>query len=145
MLSKRVNFITFKQKPKNFIVKKNLDAILKENNEILKSLSKKYKNSFKKIKLNKYLKFLNFRIIGMGGSSLGSQAIYNFLKYKIKKNFIFIDNLQTYYKPVKKLFTNLIISKSGNTIETISNAQILIKKKIKIYLLLNKEKVIYFF
>ena len=67
MLSKRVNFTTFKQKPKNFIVKKNLDAILKENNEILNSLSIKYKNSFKKIKLNKYLKFLNFRIIGMGG------------------------------------------------------------------------------
>ena len=131
MLSKRVNFITFKQKPKNFIVKKNLDAILKENNEILKSLSKKYKNSFKKIKLNKYLKFLNFRIIGMGGSSLGSQAIYNFLKNKIKKNFIFIDNLQTYHKPVKKLFTNLIISKSGNTIETISNAHLLIKKRDK--------------
>ena len=28
----------------------------------------------------------------MGGSILGTQAIYDFLKHKIKKNFIFIDN-----------------------------------------------------
>ena len=34
----------------------------------------------------------------------------------------------------KKNLNNLIISKSGNTIETIVNANILIKKKIKIYL-----------
>ena len=29
----------------------------------------------------------------MGGSTLGAQAIYDFLKNKIKKNFFFIDNL----------------------------------------------------
>ena len=29
----------------------------------------------------------------MGGSILGAKAIYDFLKYKIKKNFLFIDNL----------------------------------------------------
>ena len=29
----------------------------------------------------------------MGGSTLGAQAIYDFLKKKIKKNFIFVDNL----------------------------------------------------
>ena len=34
----------------------------------------------------------------MGGSSLGTQAIYDFLKHKIKKNFEFLDNL----KPNKK-------------------------------------------
>ena len=31
----------------------------------------------------------------MGGSSLGSQAIYDFLKHKINKNFEFFDNLST--------------------------------------------------
>ena len=31
----------------------------------------------------------------MGGSTLGAQAIYDFLNHKIKKNFYFIDNLQT--------------------------------------------------
>ena len=29
----------------------------------------------------------------MGGSILGAESIYNFLKYKIKKNFYFINNL----------------------------------------------------
>jgi glucose-6-phosphate isomerase len=66
----------------------------------------------------------------MGGSSLGANAIYDFLKKKIKKNFLFFDNLQNNTKVKnKKKYTNLIISKSGNTIETIVNANILIKKK----------------
>ena len=66
----------------------------------------------------------------MGGSSLGANAIYDFLKKKIKKNFLFFDNLQNNTKiKNKKKYTNLIISKSGNTIETIVNANILIKKK----------------
>ena len=30
----------------------------------------------------------------MGGSILGTEAIYDFLKHKIKKNFYFINNLQ---------------------------------------------------
>ena len=68
----------------------------------------------------------------MGGSTLGAQAIYDFLKKKIKKNFIFVDNLNTSKnKKLKKNLNNLIISKSGNTIETIVNANILIKKKQK--------------
>ena len=66
----------------------------------------------------------------MGGSSLGAQAIFEFLKIKIKKKFSFIDNLENEnFKDNKTKFLNLIISKSGNTIETIVNANILIKKK----------------
>ena len=65
----------------------------------------------------------------MGGSTLGSQAIYDFLNYKIKNNFLFIDNLKFSQKVEKKKYTNLVISKSGNTIETIVNANILIKNK----------------
>ena len=68
----------------------------------------------------------------MGGSILGMKAIYSFLKFKIKKNFLFIDNLNPIQK--KEINTknlNLIISKSGNTLETISNTNILIKKKQK--------------
>ena len=67
----------------------------------------------------------------MGGSTLGSQAIYDFLNHKIKKNFEFIDNLIPQRKNEKKKFTNLIVSKSGNTIETIVNTNILIKKREK--------------
>jgi glucose-6-phosphate isomerase len=66
----------------------------------------------------------------MGGSNLGAEAIYDFLADKIKKNFIFTNNLNTSQKMFsnKKKILNLIISKSGNTLETISNVNILIKK-----------------
>ena len=77
----------------------------------------------------------------MGGSSLGAQAIYDFLKNKIKKNFLFIDNLQARKKiSKKKNFTNLVISKSGNTIETIANVNILVKKKDKNIFITEKKK-----
>ena len=56
--------------------------------------TKKYKYSYKNKGITKYKNFFNYRIIGMGGSSLGAKAIYNFLKHKIKKNFYFIDNLK---------------------------------------------------
>jgi glucose-6-phosphate isomerase len=59
----------------------------------------------------------------MGGSILGSLSIYSFLKHKIKKFFIFKDNLEQSKigLETKKNQLNLIISKSGNTLETISN------------------------
>ena len=77
----------------------------------------------------------------MGGSSLGTQTIYQFLSKKIKKKFLFFDNLQTTYnKDKKKKFTNLIISKSGNTIETILNSNVLLNKKDKnIFITENKK------
>ena len=108
---------------------KVLKEVLNENSQTIKSLSKNYQNSYKKKRLNKYKQSSNYRVIGMGGSTLGTQAIYDFLKHKIKKNFIFIDNLLNKQKKEKKNFINLIVSKSGNTIETIVNSNILIKKK----------------
>ena len=69
-------------------------------------------------------------MIGIGGSILGAKAIYYFLKNKIKKNFVFIDNLTPKLNhDIKKKYTNIVISKSGNTIETIINCNILLKKK----------------
>ena len=81
----------------------------------------------------------------MGGSTLGAQAIYSFLNHKIKKNFYFIDNLQTHrIKLKKKKITNLVISKSGNTIETIINANIFIKKNNQnIFITENKKNYLY--
>ena len=132
MLTKSINFKNFSVKTNHINLKKKLNIVIKKNNEILKSLGNNYIYSYDKKKINKFKKNLNFRIIGMGGSSLGAQAIYDFLKHKIKKNFEFINNLQSYYKfNNKKKFTNLIISKSGNTIETIVNSNIIIKKKDK--------------
>ena len=140
MLTKKIFFKNFKQKIKNTNFKKNLEFLISEENEILRSLSKNYKNKFNKKNLVKYKKNLNFRIIGMGGSSLGARAIYDFLKHKIKKNYIFADNLKSSYEKDKKKYLNLIISKSGNTLETIINANLLIKKKEKnIFITENKK------
>ena len=132
MLTSGIDFINFKVNPKTLHLKKKLNFLIKEKNQVIKSFDKSYKVNFNKKKLNKYKKSLNYRIIGMGGSSLGAQAIYDFLKNKIKKKFLFINNLQADKKIDKKTkFTNLVISKSGNTVETIINTNILIKKKDK--------------
>ena len=144
MLTTGINFTNFKIKKKLPVVKKNLTSILKKKNEVLNSLSQDYKSSFNKIFLHKYRKSDNYRIIGMGGSTLGAQTIYDFLNNRIKKNFIFTDNLKANPHEDKKKFTNLIISKSGNTIETIVNANILIKRKDKnIFITENKSSYLY--
>ena len=103
---------------------KIINDIITQNSILLKYLINNSKFEFK---FKKFKKFKTILIIGMGGSILGAKAIYDFLKHKTKKNFIFIDNLdENYLKSIKKnnnlsksLF--IIISKSGNTIETISN------------------------
>jgi len=145
MLTDGINFKNFNVKAKPQLVKKKFELLIKENNEVLKSLSKNYQNSFSKNFVSKYKKFSNFRIIGLGGSTLGSQAIYQFLFKKIKKKFVFIDNLNpSFRKNTKTKNLNLIISKSGNTIETIANANILINKKDKnIFLTENRKSHLY--
>jgi len=129
MLTKGVKFTNFKTKKKSLLIKKKLISLLKSKNKILNSLSQNYKDNFTKNILLKYKRNTDYRVIGMGGSSLGTQTIYDFLKYKIKKKFVFLDNLQVNLDKDKKKYTNLIVSKSGNTIETIVNANIFIKKK----------------
>ena len=131
MLTRGINFINFKKKKNNLNIKKKLSTILSDNNEIITSLGKFYQYKFKKKNLLEYKKKKNFRLIGMGGSSLGTKAIYNFLKHKIEKNFEFIDNLNSNYPKQKKNYVNLIVSKSGNTLETIINSNVLINKKDK--------------
>jgi glucose-6-phosphate isomerase len=129
MLTKSVKFTNFKIKKNSLLIKKKLISLLKSKNEILNSLSQNYKDNFTKKILLKYKRNTDYRVIGMGGSSLGTQTIYDFLKHKIKKKFVFSDNLQVNLIKDKKKYTNLIVSKSGNTIETIVNANIFIKKK----------------
>ena len=144
MLTKGINFVNFKIKKNSTLVKKNLISILKSKNEVLNSLSQNYKNNFTKKLLHKYKKKIDYRVIGMGGSSLGTQTIYDFLKHKIRKNFVFADNLQTAQIKEKKKYTNLIVSKSGNTIETVVNANILIKKKERnIFITENKDSYLF--
>jgi glucose-6-phosphate isomerase len=141
MFTRNISFKNFLIKKKKLIVKKNLNSILNEKNQVIRSLSKSYKDSFSKKNTKHFNKRFDYRIIGMGGSTLGAQAIYDFLKKKIKKNFIFVDNLNAFKnKKVKKNLNNLIISKSGNTTETIVNANILIKKRDKNLFITEKKK-----
>ena len=128
MLSKNINFKNFNYKPINKKLKKKFSDIINTNNETLKSLTTKYKYHYKKKLIKKFTKEKVLKIIGMGGSILGAQAIHDYLKKKIKKEIFFFNNIKTDSK-IKKKGINIIISKSGNTLETIVNSNILIKKK----------------
>jgi len=131
MLSKNINFKNFKKVKKVKKVNKIFENLLKDQPSFFETLKPTYKYSYSKRALSKYKKFLNIRIIGMGGSVLGSEAIHDFLKKKIKKKLTFVNNLNNNndYLQDKNINLNLIISKSGNTLETIVNSNILIKKK----------------
>ena len=133
MLTKNINFKDFRLKINKNKIISDFKLLLEENNSVLKSLNINYKNSYNKKTISKLKKYYHVRIIGMGGSILGTESIYDFLKHKIKKNFYFINNLEpdnnSYEK--KKKYINLVVSKSGNTLETISNANIFIRKNDK--------------
>ena len=122
------NFLNIK---KNKIIKKDFLNLLKEQLPLFETLKPSYKYSYSKKAISRYKKFSNIRVIGMGGSIIGTEAIYDFLKKKIKKKLIFVDTLNSnanYYQD-KNINLNLIISKSGNTIETIANVNTLIKSR----------------
>ena len=142
MLTKNIKYRSFSIK-NNFInTKKNLILLLSQDIGSLRSLKKSFKYNYSKNLVKKLKKIPNVRVIGMGGSNLGSEAIYDFLKNKIKKKFIFTNNLNNNQKFFnrKKNILNLIISKSGNTLETISNVNILIKKSDKNIFITEKKK-----
>jgi len=142
MLTSGIYFKNFKKNKKtnSSQVKKKLLLLFKEKNYILDSLKKNYKDSFSKKIINKYKKYSTFKVIGMGGSTLGTQTIYEFLKDIIKKDFIFIDNLRQKKLNIKNnKNVNLVVSKSGNTIETVVNSNIYIRRKdVNIFITENK-------
>ena len=137
-------------KKKNFYIKNRFNK--NQNKKKLKILSKRFLKEFSEVKkdinnpcetlnifsnefkfnfaLKEFKKFKRFKkiaFIGMGGSILGAEAMYCFLKKKIKKEVYFFNNLEenklSKFKKdndLKKILF-LIISKSGNTIETLSN------------------------
>ena len=63
----------------------NLMVNFDKPNQTLNTLSKKFKLNFNLKDLKKFQKFNTLVIVGMGGSILGTEAIYEFLKQKIKK------------------------------------------------------------
>ena len=102
---------------------------------LLKSYEKNYEFDFSQYTVKKFSKYNNVFIIGMGGSILGTKSIYSFFKDKIKKNIFFFDNLDfnliSSYKKIKNLKNScfVIVSKSGNTLETITNLEVIFSKK----------------
>ena len=136
MLTKDIIFKNFsgtKNKKKIKTLSKFIrDKKLLNQYPLLKSLTKDYKYSYTKADVKNLQKSTSFNLIGMGGAILGTEAIYDFLKHKVKKNFSFFNNLQC--KKISKSKSkkiNLIISKSGNTLETISNFNLILKNQKK--------------
>ena len=129
-------------------IKKKLLENLDNYHDTFHILSKKFKLNFDLKQLQKFKRYNTVVIIGMGGSILGIETIYYFLQHKIKKKFYFLDDIDE--KKIKKLNNKLninktlfiIISKSGNTIETISNFLFLklTKKNPKNVIIISEKK-----
>ena len=136
MLTSNIKFINFIQKQKKKPIY-DFKQLKKENwikkYKLLLSLTPNYKYSYTKAQIKNLKKQNFFRLIGMGGSTLGAKAIYKFLQDKTKKKFVFIDNLKHKLSKYEKSneAVNIIISKSGNTLETIINTSILINQNQK--------------
>ena len=155
MTSKQINFEGNLEKIFNKNYKKKFFSRLflefkndiKNPNKTLNILSKSFKVDLKKKELKNFEKYKTIVIIGMGGSILGAQTLFSFLNHKIKKKFFFFDNIdENKTRLLKKnkiseiLF--IIISKSGNTIETISNTFSLniLKKNAKNVIIISEKK-----
>ncbi len=128
---------------------KKLFLNINKTEDQLHFLSKNFKFNFKQKDLNKFKKFKNVAVIGMGGSILGAEAIHCFLKKKIKKNFLFFDDINQSKLQKIKIQQNLnkilfiVISKSGSTIETLVNfftLKILKKNSKNIIIISEKNK-----
>ena len=125
------NYLNLKIKKKllnNFLgTSKKIFKNIDKDHNTFHILSKRFKLNFDLKKLNKFKKYKTVVVIGMGGSILGAEAIYNLLEKKIKKKFIFFNNIdkdkiekfKKNYNLKKSLF--ILISKSGNTLETLVN------------------------
>jgi len=149
ILKKNISKKSVKKLSKDFkkIIKKIKENTENSNNN-LNVLSDDYKFNFKIKDLKKFNKFNSLAIVGMGGSILGSEAIYKFLREKIKKKVYFFNDINTqkilkFKKEVNiKKTVFLIISKSGNTVETLSNLfslKILGKSKKNIIIISEKK------
>ena len=135
------NFVNSSNYKKN-LIKTNfffnvLISDLKKNKiPLLESYNKNYDYDFTKKTIKKFSKYQNIIIIGIGGSILGTKSIYSFMEKKIKKNVFFFDTLDPKlnykYNKIKNLANScfIVVSKSGNTLETIANLGAIFSKKL---------------
>ncbi len=125
---KDINNNLLKKISKQFIKsKKEIYKEINSSRETLNILSKNFKFNFKPEQFKVFKKYKTIALIGMGGSILGAEAVKNFFEKKVKKKIYFFNNLDPEYVSKFKKKENvqkvlfLVISKSGNTIETLSN------------------------
>ena len=135
MFSKNIIFKNFNLKT-NIKDTKKINKILNKelilSSSLFNSFTNNYKYSFKKNIIRKYKNYKSINLIGMGGSILGTEAIHDFLKFKIKKKIRFFNNLNNQIKlESNSKSINIIISKSGNTLETVSNFNLILKSQKK--------------
>ncbi len=138
MLSKNIKFQNFKKIKIQNSLKLIYYKLINQKNEkknLINTFTNSYVYSYDRKLLKKYKKFKTYNIYGMGGSSLGAQAIYDFMSFKINKKFNFFNNLEkkNELKKTKNKSLSIIISKSGNTLETIVNDNIFPNKN-RLYL-----------
>ena len=141
MLNKNIFYLNSKKFYKNLEKTKTIFNSLKQdliNSAIplLQCYEKNYIFDFTPTTIKKFSKFKNIVIVGMGGSILGTKSIYSFFKKKVKKKVFFFDNLDInlnlQFNKIKNLKDScfIIVSKSGNTFETITNLSIVFSKSL---------------
>ena len=130
------NSITYKNNLKKCSeIFKNL--LNNKENFFFSTLSEEFQKSLflKRTVLKKRI-HKNILIVGMGGSVLGTKMLSSF--FGLDKNYYFLDNLNNstvndFIKKDLSKFSIFIISKSGQTLETLTNCNIILNnfKKIK--------------
>ena len=143
MFSKKIKITCFNLKKKNDKrIKRLFSEILqkkKSSYKIIDTFSNNYQYSFDKKKISRLKKYKEISVFGLGGSSLCIKAIYDFLRSKIRKKVHFFDNLDvTVSKKITNKNLDIIISKSGSTLETIVNQNIFSRSK-KLFITENKK------
>ena len=143
MLNNNISFKNFSLQSKKF--NNNLKKVNKVfqsfktdfNNckiPLLDSYEKNYNYDFSTSLVKRYSKYKNIIVMGMGGSILGTKSIYTFFREKIKKKVFFFDNLDARLHSELKKIKNLknscfvVVSKSGDTLETITNLSVVFSK-----------------
>jgi len=134
-----LNFKNDTQFKKNLKISKDksdelLDEFKNNKNEILRSFSKPYQKKIREIRQSIDIKDKNKIVVGLGGSSSGAKALSFFLRDEVT----YFDNLDFEY--FKKFFASnkisnyvfFIISKSGDTFETLAILNLIIQEAKKI-------------
>ena len=70
-------------------IEKEILAEIENTSQTLNILNKNFNFNFNLKTLKRFKKFNSIAIIGMGGSILGAESLYQFLENKIKKKILF--------------------------------------------------------